>query len=144
MKSYMGKQEEVVRQWYVIDAENLVLGRLASSIAMILRGKNKPTYTPNVDSGDAVIVINADKVVLTGKKLEKKFYTYHTGYVSGLKQVRYDKLMETKPEFVIEHAVKGMLPKTVLGRKMIKRLFVYAGPDHKHEAQQPQVLKLDI
>ena len=125
MKSYMAKPENVERKWYVVDATGMSLGRLASQVAMILRGKNKPTFTPNVDTGDYVIVINCDKVVLTGKKLEKKFYRYHTGYVGGLKEVRYDKLMATKPEFVVKHAVKGMLPKNTIGRHMLSKLFVY-------------------
>ena len=142
MKSYMAKPGTVERKWYVVDAENMVLGRLAAQVAMILRGKNKPTFTPNVDTGDYVIVVNCDKVKLTGKKAEQKFYRYHTGYVGGLKEVRYDKLMETKPEFAVRKAVKGMLPKNSIGRKMISKLFVYSGPEHKHEAQKPEALKL--
>jgi large subunit ribosomal protein L13 len=120
----------------------MVLGRLAAQVASILRGKNKPSFTPNVDTGDFVIVINCDKMVLTGKKLEQKYYTYHTGYVGGLKKVRYDKLMDTKPVFVLEKAVKGMLPKNSLGRDMFKKLFAYEGAEHKHQAQQPEALKL--
>ncbi|MFA5449398.1 MAG: 50S ribosomal protein L13 [Clostridia bacterium] len=143
MKSYMAKPESVERKWYVVDASDMVLGRLATQVASILRGKHKPTFTPNVDTGDYVIVINCDKVVLTGKKLEKKFYRYHTGFVGGLKEVRYDKLLEKKPEFVVEHAVKGMLPKNSLGRKMYSKLFVYKGGEHKHQAQQPVELKLN-
>ncbi len=142
MKSYMAKPETVERKWYVVDAEGMVLGRLAAQVAMILRGKNKPTFTPNVDTGDYVIIVNCDKVKLTGKKAEQKFYRYHTGYVGGLKEVRYDKLMETKPEFAVRKAVKGMLPKNSIGRKMISKLFVYSGPEHKHEAQKPEALKL--
>ena len=110
MKSYMAKPGEVEKKWYVVDAEGMVLGRLAAQVAMILRGKNKPTFTPNVDTGDYVIVVNCDKVVLTGKKAEQKFYRYHTGYVGGLKEVRFDKLMKNKPEFVVKKAVKGMRP----------------------------------
>ena len=142
MKSYMAKPGTVERKWYVVDAEGMVLGRLAAQVAMILRGKNKPTFTPNVDTGDYVIIVNCDKVKLTGKKAEQKFYRYHTGYVGGLKEVRYDKLMETKPEFAVRKAVKGMLPKNSIGRKMISKLFVYSGPEHKHEAQKPEALKL--
>ncbi len=144
MKSYMAKPENVERKWYVVDASGMALGRLASQVAMILRGKNKPTFTPNVDTGDYVIVINCDKVVLTGKKLEKKYYRYHTGYVGGLKEIRYDKLMATKPEFVVKHAVKGMLPKNTIGRHMLNKLFVYAGSEHKQQAQQPVELKLNF
>ena len=144
MKSYMAKPENVERKWYVVDASGMSLGRLASQVAMILRGKNKPTFTPNVDTGDYVIVINCDKVVLTGKKLEKKYYRYHTGYVGGLKEIRYDKLMATKPEFVVKHAVKGMLPKNTIGRRMLTKLFVYAGSEHKQQAQQPVELKLNF
>ena len=142
MKSYMAKPETVERKWYVVDAEGMVLGRLAAQVAMILRGKNKPTFTPNVDTGDYVIIVNCDKVKLTGKKAEQKFYRYHTGYVGGLKEVRYDKLMATKPEFVVTKAVKGMLPKNSIGRQMISKLFVYSGPEHKHAAQKPEELKL--
>ncbi|HEY8363196.1 MAG TPA: 50S ribosomal protein L13 [Tissierellaceae bacterium] len=139
MKSYMAKANEVDRKWYVIDAEGKVLGRLASEVAKILRGKHKPTYTPYVDTGDYVIVINADKVKLTGKKLEKKEYIYHTGYPGGLKRIPYEELLKRKPEKVIELAVKGMLPKNRLGRKMFKKLKVYAGPEHKHQAQKPEI-----
>ena len=142
MKSYMAKPGTVERKWYVVDAEGMVLGRLAAQVAMILRGKNKPTFTPNVDTGDYVIVVNCDKVKLTGKKAEQKFYRYHTGYVGGLKEVRYDKLMATRPEFVVTKAVKGMLPKNSIGRQMISKLFVYSGPEHKHAAQKPEELKL--
>lgn len=141
MKTYMAKPAEVERKWYVVDATDMVLGRLASQVAMVLRGKNKPTFTPNVDTGDYVIIINADKVRLTGKKLEKKYYRYHTGYIGGLKEVQYKKLMAEKPEFVVYKAVKGMLPKNVIGRTMIKKLHVYAGNEHNHQAQQPVELK---
>ena len=141
MKTYMAKPAEVERKWYVVDATDMVLGRLASQVAMVLRGKNKPTFTPNVDTGDYVIIINADKVRLTGKKLEKKYYRYHTGYIGGLKEVQYKKLMAEKPEFVVYKAVKGMLPKNAIGRTMIKKLHVYAGNEHNHEAQQPVELK---
>lgn len=141
MKTYMAKPAEVERKWYVVDATDMVLGRLASQVAKVLRGKNKPTFTPNVDTGDYVIIINADKVRLTGKKLEKKYYRYHTGYIGGLKEVQYKKLMAEKPEFVVYKAVKGMLPKNAIGRTMIKKLHVYAGNEHNHQAQQPVELK---
>lgn len=141
MKTYMAKPAEVERKWYVVDATDMVLGRLASQVAMVLRGKNKPTFTPNVDTGDYVIITNADKVRLTGKKLEKKYYRYHTGYIGGLKEVQYKKLMAEKPEFVVYKAVKGMLPKNAIGRTMIKKLHVYAGNEHNHQAQQPVELK---
>lgn len=141
MKTYMAKPAEVERKWYVVNATDMVLGRLASQVAMVLRGKNKPTFTPNVDTGDYVIIINADKVRLTGKKLEKKYYRYHTGYIGGLKEVQYKKLMAEKPEFVVYKAVKGMLPKNAIGRTMIKKLHVYAGNEHNHQAQQPVELK---
>jgi len=139
MKSYMAKPEEIERKWYVIDAEGKVLGRLATEVASILRGKHKPIYTPHVDTGDFVIVINADKVKLTGKKLEQKKYYYHSGYPGGLKSVFYNRMMEENPEKAIELAVKGMMPKNKLGRQMFKKLKVYSGPEHKHEAQQPEL-----
>ncbi|HHT83135.1 MAG: 50S ribosomal protein L13 [Christensenellales bacterium] len=143
MKTYMAKPEEVKRKWYVVDASGMVLGRLASQIASILKGKNKPEYTANVDTGDYVIVLNSDQIALTGKKAEQKYYRYHTGYVGGLKETRYDKLMEKKSDFVLYRAVKGMLPKNSLGRKMIKKLHIYKGGEHKHQAQQPVELKLN-
>lgn len=142
MKSYMAKTNEVDRKWYVIDAEGKVLGRLASEISAILTGKNKPIYTPHVDTGDFVIIINAEKIKLTGKKLDQLNYTYHTGHPGGLKQVPYKRLIEEKPGKIIELAVKGMLPKSKLGRAMIKKMKVYAGPEHNHEAQQPEVYEL--
>lgn len=141
MKTYMAKAENVERKWYVVDAAGMVLGRLASQVATVLRGKNKPTYTPNVDCGDHVIIINADKVVLTGKKLEQKYHYYHTGYVGGLKQVQFKKMMEECPDKVVYNAIKGMLPKNILGREMIKKLRIYSGAEHNHEAQQPVELK---
>lgn len=141
MKTYMAKPEDVERNWYVVDATDLVLGRLASQVAAVLRGKNKPTFTPNVDTGDHVIIVNCAKVRLTGKKLEQKMYRYHTGYIGGLKETQYKKLMAEKPEFAVYNAVKGMLPKNSLGRKMIKKLRVYAGPEHNQQAQQPVELK---
>lgn len=142
MKSYMAKPNEIHRKWYIIDAEDKVLGRLASEVAAILRGKHKPIYTPHVDTGDYVIIINADKVRLTGKKLEQKEYRYHTGYPGGLKLVPYSRMMKENPERAIQLAVKGMLPKNRLGRQMIKKLRVYSGPEHNHEAQQPEVYEI--
>lgn len=135
----MAKANEVERKWYVIDAEGKVLGRLASEIASVLRGKRKPIFTPHVDCGDFVIVINADKVVLTGDKLNQKIHAYHTGYPGGRKEVVYAEMMAKRPEKVIELAVKGMLPKSRLGRQMNKKLKVYAGPEHPHAAQSPEV-----
>lgn len=141
MKTYMAKPETVERKWYVVDATDMPLGRLASQVASVLRGKNKPTFTPHVDTGDNVIVINCAKVLLTGKKLEQKYYRYHTGYIGGLKEVQYKKLMQDKPEFAVYLAVKGMLPKNSLGRKMLKKLRVYAGSEHNQQAQNPVELK---
>ena len=141
-KSYMAKPGEVESKWYVVDATDMVLGRLASQVAAILKGKNKPEYTPHVDCGDHVIVINCAKVALTGKKLEQKYYRYHTGYIGGLKEVQYKKLMNEKPEFTVYKAVKGMLPKNSLGRDMLKKLRVYAGSEHDHQAQRPVALEL--
>ena len=143
MKTYMAKAESVERKWYVVDAAGVPMGRLASRVASVLRGKNKPTYTPNVDTGDFVIVINTDKAVLTGKKLENKFYRYHTGYIGGLKEISYKKMMEEKSDLAVYEAVKGMLPKNSLGRAMIKKLKVYKGAEHNHAAQKPEELKLD-
>ena len=140
MKTYMAKAEDVKREWSIVDATDVPLGRLASQVASILRGKNKPTFTPNVDTGDYVIVINTDKIALTGRKREQKYYRYHTGYIGGLKEVRYDKLMDEKSEFAFIKAVKGMLPKNSIGRQMIKKLFAYAGSEHNHQAQQPKEL----
>ncbi len=144
MKSFMAKAEEVERKWYVIDAEGKVLGRMASEIAKILRGKNKPIYTPHVDTGDFVIVINAEKVVLTGNKLDQKLYRKHSGYPGGLKEVPYRKIMAEKPEFAVYEAVRGMLPNNPLGRKMLKKLKVYKGSEHGHQAQMPEALELNI
>ena len=143
MKTYMAKAEAVERKWYVVDAAGVPLGRLASRVASVLRGKNKPTFTPNVDCGDFVIIINTDKAVLTGKKLENKFYRYHTGYIGGLKEISYKKMMEEKSDLAVYEAVKGMLPKNSLGRTMLKKLKVYKGAEHNHAAQKPEVLKLD-
>ena len=142
MNTFMAKAEAVERKWYVVDAQGVVLGRLASQVAAILRGKNKPIYTPHCDTGDHVIVINADKIVLTGKKLDNKKYYHHSGYAGGLKETTYRRLLETKPEMVIKHAVTGMLPKGPLGRQMASKLRVYAGPEHEHAAQKPEVLVL--
>lgn len=142
MKTYMAKANEVERKWYVVDAEGQTLGRMASQIASILRGKNKPTFTPNVDTGDFVIVVNAEKVVLTGKKLDQKLYRTHSLYPGGLKETPYRKLLDVKPEVAIEEAVRRMLPKGPLGRKMINKLKVYRGPEHDNAAQKPEVLEL--
>ena len=142
MKTFMEKPGKAEMKWYVVDASGMALGRLASQVAAVLRGKNKPTYTPNVDMGDYVIVINTDKVVLTGKKLEKKFYKYHTGHIGGLKEIQYKTLMETKSDFAVYEAVRRMLPKNSLGRDMIKKLKVFKGPEHNHQAQKPEALKL--
>ncbi len=144
MKSFMAKGETVSRKWYVVDAEGKVLGRLASEVAKILRGKNKPEYTPHVDTGDFVIVLNADKIVLTGKKLDQKLYRHHSMYPGGLKEMKYRHFLEKKPEKVIELAVKGMLPHNSLGRAMFRKLKVYKGSEHEHQAQKPEVLELNI
>ena len=141
--TYMPNAAKVERKWDVVDAEGKNLGRLASEIAKVLRGKNKPIYTSFVDTGDYVIVINADKIAVTGKKLDQKKYYHHTGYIGGLKEITLKRLLETKPEAVITHAVKGMLPKNTLGRNMIKKLHVYAGPEHNHAAQKPEVLEIN-
>lgn len=143
MNTFMAKNGHIERKWYVVDATGLPLGRLASQVAAVLRGKNKPTFTPNVDTGDHVIIINTDKVVLTGKKLDKKFYTYHTGYIGGLKQIPYSRMMAEKSDLAVYEAVKGMLPKNSLGRQMITKLRVYKGAEHNHIAQKPVELKLD-
>ena len=142
MKTYMAKGETLQRNWYVIDAEGLVLGRMASQVAAILRGKHKPIYTPHVDTGDHVIIVNADKVILTGKKLDQKKHYHHTGYIGGLKEVSYRHLMETKPEFAVYEAVRRMMPKGPLGRKMLTKLRIYSGPEHNHAAQCPVKLEL--
>ena len=142
MKTYMPSGKNIQRKWYVVDAEGQTLARLASQVAAVLRGKNKPEFTPFLDMGDYVIVVNADKVKLTGKKLEKKIYSTHTGQPGGLRENPYRLLMQTKPELAVKQAVKGMLPKNTLGRNMFKKLKVYAGPEHGHEAQQPEVLKI--
>ncbi len=143
MKTYMAKAETVERKWYVVDAAGVPLGRLASRVASVLRGKHKPVYTPNIDTGDFVIVINTDKAVLTGKKLENKFYRYHTGYIGGLKEISYKKMMAEKSDLAVYEAVKGMLPKGSLGRQMLKKLKVYKGAEHNHAAQKPEQLNVD-
>ncbi len=142
MKTFMANANTVERKWYIVDADGMTLGRLASQVAAVLRGKNKPVFTPNCDTGDHVVIINASKVVLTGKKLDHKVYYHHSGYPGGLKETSYRKLMAEKPEFAVKHAIIGMLPKGPLGRQMAKKLRVYAGPEHEHEAQKPEVLEL--
>ncbi len=140
MKTFMASSATVDRKWYVVDAEGMTLGRLASEVAKVLRGKNKPTFTPHVDTGDYVIVVNAEKIAVTGKKMDQKIYYSHSDYVGGLKSASLKEMLAKHPERVVEHAVKGMLPKGPLGRQMYTKLFVYAGPDHKHAAQKPEVL----
>ncbi|KMY66638.1 50S ribosomal protein L13 [Desulfocarbo indianensis] len=143
MKTYVAKPEDISRDWYVIDASDQVLGRLASQVAMRLRGKHKPIFTPHVDTGDFIIVINADKVQLTGRKDDQKMYWRHSGYPGGIKGVSARRLLETKPEELIRQAVRGMLPKNRLGRKLLKKLKVYAGAEHPHQAQQPVAWSLE-
>ena len=140
MQTYMANPDKIERKWYVVDAEGCTLGRLASGVASVLRGKNKPQFTPHVDTGDYVIVVNADKIKVTGKKLDQKVYYNHSDYVGGMKETTLKEMMAKKPEKVVELAVKGMLPKGPLGREMYTKLFVYAGPEHKHAAQKPEVL----
>ncbi|MCC8142194.1 MAG: 50S ribosomal protein L13 [Lachnospiraceae bacterium] len=140
MDTYMPKKDEIERKWYVVDASEYTLGRMTSEIAKILRGKHKPIYTPHMDTGDYVIVVNAEKVKVTGKKKDQKIYYHHSDYVGGMKETNLQEMLDKHPERVIEHAVKGMLPKGPLGRQMYKKLFVYAGPEHKHQAQKPEVL----
>lgn len=140
MKSFMASPATIERKWYVVDAEGQTLGRLAAEVAKVLRGKNKPEFTPHIDTGDNVIVINAEKIKVTGKKLDQKVYYHHSDYVGGMKETTLREMMAKKPEQVIELAVKGMLPKGPLGRTMIKKLHVYAGAEHAHQAQKPEVL----
>ena len=140
MKSFMASPATIERKWYVVDATDKTLGRLASEVAKVLRGKNKPIFTPHIDTGDYVIIVNAEKVQVTGKKLDQKVYYHHSDYVGGMKETTLREMMAKKPEKGIELAVKGMLPKGPLGREMYKKLYVYAGPDHKHQAQKPEVL----
>ena len=140
MKTFMASPATIDRKWYVVDATGMTLGRLASEVAKVLRGKNKPIFTPHIDTGDYVIVVNADKVQVTGKKLDQKIYYHHSDYVGGMKETTLRDKLAKKPEQVVELAVKGMLPKGPLGRQMFTKLFVYAGPDHKHAAQKPEAL----
>ena len=140
MKTFMATPATIDRKWYVIDAEGKTLGRLASEAAKILRGKNKPIFTPFLDTGDYVIIVNAEKIKVSGKKLDQKIYYHHSAYVGGMKETSLRDMLAKKPEKVVELAVKGMLPKGPLGRQMYKKLFVYAGPDHKHQAQKPETL----
>ena len=140
MQTYMANPDKIERKWYVVDAEGCTLGRLASGVASVLRGKNKPQFTPHVDTGDYVIVVNADKIKVTGKKMDQKIYYNHSDYVGGMKETTLKEMMAKKPEIVVELADKGMLPKGPLGREMYTKLFVYAGPEHKHAAQKPEVL----
>ena len=142
MKSYMARPQEVERKWYVIDAEGRTLGRLATEIARILRGKNKPQYTPHVDVGDFVVVVNADRVAVTGKKAEQKLYRRHSGYPGGMKETSYEQMMERKPTEILRKAVYGMMPKTRLARQQFRKLKIYAGPEHPHAAQNPQRLEV--
>ena len=140
MQTYMANPDKIERKWYVVDADGCTLGRLASGVASVLRGKNKPQFTPHVDTGDYVIIVNADKIKVTGKKLEQKIYYNHSDFVGGMRETTLKEMLAKKPERVIELAVKGMLPKGPLGRSMYTKLFVYAGPEHKHEAQKPEAL----
>lgn len=140
MKSYMASPSTIERKWYVVDATDMTLGRLASEVAKVLRGKNKPTFTPHIDTGDYVIVVNAEKVKVTGKKLDQKIYYHHSDYVGGMKETTLREMLAKKPEKVVELAVKGMLPKGPLGREMFTKLHVYAGAEHPHTAQKPEVL----
>ena len=140
MKTFMASPATIDRKWYVVDAEGKTLGRLASEVAKVLRGKNKPIFTPHIDTGDYVIVVNAEKIKVTGKKLDQKVYYRHSGYVGGIKETTLKEMLNKHPERVIEFAVKGMLPKGPLGRQMYTKLFVYAGPDHNHAAQKPEAL----
>ncbi len=140
--TFIAKTAEIDRKWYVVDATDHTLGRLASEVASVLKGKNKPTYTPHLDTGDYVIIINADKIKVTGKKLDQKLYRKHSEYTGGFKEVTLRQMLDKKPEDVLVHAVKGMLPKNTLGKDMLKKLYVYAGSEHKHEAQKPEVLEI--
>ena len=142
MSTYMPKAGDITRKWYIIDAEGQTLGKVATKAADLLRGKHKPTFVPHMDCGDHVIIINADKIVLTGKKLEQKMYYHHTGYIGNMKQVKYKTLLEKKPEFVMIKAVKGMIPDTTIGRQALTRLRVFAGAEHTHAAQKPEKVEL--
>lgn len=143
MKSTLAKPLEVERKWYVVDASDQIVGRLATNVASVLRGKHKPTFTPNVDTGDYVVIVNADKVRLTGNKELKKVYVHHTGFPGGRREIPYAEMKEKHPERILEKAIKGMLPHNSLGRQMARKLKIYAGPEHKHEAQMPEELKFD-
>ncbi len=142
MKTFVAKEDEVSKKWYLVDAENKVLGRLATQIAIRLRGKHKPIFTPHADTGDFVVVVNADKLVLTGRKWDNKFYYRHSGYTGGLKQISAKKLLEKKAEDILRFAVKGMLPRNSLGRRQLKKLKIYTGPDHPHQAQRTEILEI--
>ena len=142
MKTFMASPSTIERKWYVVDATGYTLGRLASEVAKVLRGKNKAIFTPHIDTGDYVIVVNADKIKVTGKKLQQKIYYNHSDYVGGMKETTLKDMLAKKPEYVLEHAVKGMLPKGPLGRQMFKKLHIYAGAEHGHEAQKPEVLEI--
>lgn len=142
MSTFLAKHNEVERKWYVIDATDQILGDVASKVASILRGKNKPIYTPHVDTGDYVIIVNAEKIKVTGKKAEQKVYKRYSGYAGGLKEIPYSEVLAKFPERILEHAIKGMLPKNTLGRQMYRKLYVYAGPDHKHAGQKPETLEI--
>lgn len=142
MSTYMPKAGDITRNWYLIDAEGQTLGKVATKAADLLRGKHKPTFVPHMDCGDHVIIVNCDKIVLTGKKLEQKMYYHHTGYIGNMKQVKYSTLLQKKPEFVMTKAVKGMIPDTTIGRQALTRLRVYAGPEHNHAAQKPEKVEL--
>lgn len=144
MKSYMAKPQDIEHKWYVVDAADRPLGRIASEVAKVLRGKHKPTFTPHMDTGDFVIILNAEKVKLTGKKWQNKKYYHHSGYPGGLKETTYDKLRAKSPEMILQLAIKGMLPKNTLGRAQLKKLKIYAGAEHPHQAQQPEELKINI
>ena len=141
MKTFVAKEQDITKKWYVVDAKDKVLGRIATEIAVRLRGKHKPIFTPHADMGDFVVVINADKLKLTGRKWDNKIYYRHSGYIGGLKQITAKKLLEKRPEDILRFAVRGMLPKNSLGRRQLKKLKVYAGPDHPHQAQQPEILE---
>lgn len=143
MKTYTAKPSDITKEWLLVDATDVPLGRLATRVADLLRGKHKPVFTPHIDTGDFVVVVNADKIRLTGNKRENKMYCRHSGYIGGLKAVNYGRLMDTKPEFVIQKAVRGMLPHNRLGRAQLKKLKVYAGAEHKHEAQKPRAIKIE-
>ncbi|MGD9031961.1 MAG: 50S ribosomal protein L13 [Desulfobacteraceae bacterium] len=142
MKTFVAKEQEIEKKWYLVDAENRILGRLATEIAHRLRGKHKPIFTPHADTGDFIVVINADKIALKGSKLDKKIYYRHSGYMGGLKEISARRLLEKKPEEVLRLAVKGMLPKNSLGRRQLKKLKIYTGPDHPHQAQEPEKLEI--